>query len=206
MEYLVEMITRVPDGVSEAEVIAMRARESANTRQLVAAGRVLRLWRPVLRPGEWRTIGLFTAGDRTELGHILGSMPLHVWREDVVTPLRPHHNDPGVTSAELDPNSVEFLTTFVLEVPDDASVERVAELTAREAGRTRELAAEGNLLRLWALPGNGHNLGLWQARDPSELQHYLESLPLSGWLTVTTERLTPHPSDPSLTHGTRSHR
>jgi muconolactone delta-isomerase len=204
VEYLVDMATGVPDGIPESEVVAIRAREAARTRELVVAGRVVRLWRPPLRPGEWRTLGLFVAPDEDELRHTLRSMPLHVWRTDDVTPLRPHPNDPGADRVELDPDCAEFFTTFDLAVPSGTSEARVSELTEREAARTRQLAADGRLLRLWALPGEGHNLGHWQARGRRELQALLRSLPLAEWLTVTTQRLTRHPNDPTLGHPARS--
>jgi len=95
MEYLVEMTTHVPEGTAEAAVEDVRTREAARSRELAAAGHLLRLWRPPLRPGEWRTLGLFAAADDDELQQVLASMPLHVWRTDVVTPLSPHPNDPG---------------------------------------------------------------------------------------------------------------
>jgi muconolactone D-isomerase len=90
MEYLVTMTTHVPDGTSEAAVQDIRAREAARSRELAAQGHLLRLWRPPLRPGEWRTLGLFAAGDAAQLEHVLASMPLRVWRSDEVTPLTPH--------------------------------------------------------------------------------------------------------------------
>ena len=62
MEYLVTMTARVPEGTSAQEVDEVRAREAANTRELAARGRVLRLWRPPLKPGEWRTIELVRRG------------------------------------------------------------------------------------------------------------------------------------------------
>ena len=63
MEYLVTMTTHVPDGTSEAAVQDMRTREAARSRELAAQGQLLRLWRPPLQPGEWRTLGLFAAVD-----------------------------------------------------------------------------------------------------------------------------------------------
>jgi muconolactone delta-isomerase len=200
MEYLVDMTTRVPGGIPESEVRAMRAREAASTRDLAAAGRVKRLWRPPLRPGEWRTLGLLAAPDATELQRTLRSMPLRLWRTDEVTPLRAHPNDPGADRAELEPDLVEFFTKFELVVPPGTSPALVSERTLGEAGRTLELAEEGRLLRLWALPGEGLNLGLWQARSRRELTLLLRSLPLADWLTVTTQRLTRHPNDPAPGH------
>jgi muconolactone D-isomerase len=95
MEYLVSMTTHVPDGTSEDAVADVRAREAAHTRELAARGHILRLWRPRLAPGEWRTLGLFAAADREELEQVLASMPLRVWRSDDVTELFPHPSDPG---------------------------------------------------------------------------------------------------------------
>jgi muconolactone delta-isomerase len=60
-----------------------------------------------------------------------------------------------------------------------------------------ELARQGHVLRLWALPGQGRALGLWQAQDAAEMQAILKSLPLDAWMTVQTTPLTQHPSDPA---------
>jgi muconolactone D-isomerase len=98
MEYLVEMTTEVPSGTTQEQIDDMRARESARAAELAAQGHLLRLWRPPLAPGEWRTLGLFAAGDGTELESVLASMPLRAWRTDVVTPLAKHPNDPGQES------------------------------------------------------------------------------------------------------------
>ena len=95
MEFLVDMVTTVPAGVTDEEVAAMRTREAAEARVLAGQGHLLRLWRPPLRPGEWRTWGLFRAADEAEMETVLRSMPLRVWRHDTVTPLSPHPSDPG---------------------------------------------------------------------------------------------------------------
>jgi muconolactone delta-isomerase len=94
MEFLVDMVTTVPDGTTDAEVDAVRTREAARSRELAAQGHLLRLWRPPLDPGQWRTWGLFQAADATELESVLSSMPLRVWRHDTVTPLTAHPSDP----------------------------------------------------------------------------------------------------------------
>src|ERR1700675_2399224 len=95
MEYLVTMTTLVPDGTAQETVEEVRCHEAARSRELAAQGHLLRLWRPPLQPGEWRTLGLFAAADGSELEQVLASMPLRVWRTDEVTPLSPHPNDPG---------------------------------------------------------------------------------------------------------------
>jgi muconolactone delta-isomerase len=196
MEYLVTMTTHVPDGTPEAAVDDVRAREAAHTRELAAQGHVLRLWRPPLQPGEWRTLGLFAASDAGELERVLASMPLRVWRTDEVTPLSPHPNDPGAARGATG-SGTEFLVTFTTTVPAGTQPQIVADTEAREAQRARELASEGHLLRLWTLPGEGRVLGLYSATDAAELQAMLEALPLYAWMSVQTTPLSRHPSDPA---------
>jgi muconolactone delta-isomerase len=197
VEYLVTMTTQVPADVADEEVAAVRQREAANTRSLARAGRVLRLWRPPLAPGEWRTLGLFDAEGPAALEQTLATMPLRIWRRDEVTPLVAHANDPGRDRVPLDPGLAEFLTTFTLAVPRGTSAVAVEAMAAREAARTAELAAAGRLLRLWTLPEIGHNLGLWQAPDATALRDVLRSLPMIDWLVIDTVVLTRHPNDPA---------
>ena len=73
----------------------VRAREAAHSRDLATQGQLLRLWRPPLQPGEWRSLGLFAAGDAGQLQQTPASMPLKIWRTDQVTPLTPHPSDPA---------------------------------------------------------------------------------------------------------------
>lgn len=206
MEYLVTMTTHVPDGTPERAVEDVRTREAAHSRELAAQGHLLRLWRPPLQLGEWRSLGLFAARDSAELDKVLTSMPLRVWRTDEATPLSPHRNDPArktdkPTSPAPAAGGSEFLTTFTLTVPAGTPSDVADAADAREADRARDLAGEGHLLRLWALPGQGRALGLWRAFDGAAMQVILASLPLADWLTVQTTPLTPHPSDPALAEG-----
>jgi muconolactone delta-isomerase len=201
MEFLVTMTTHVPDGTSEAAVQDVRTREAARSGELAAQGHLLRLWRPPLQPGEWRSLGLFAAADGSELEEVLASMPLRVWRTDEVTPLSSHPNDPGRQTDKPrmpEPGVPEFLTTFTVSVPAQAGPQSVDAVSRREADRAGELAGQGSLERLWTLPGEGGALGLWQAPDSAGLQAILESLPRARWTSVQTTPLTPHPSDPAL--------
>jgi muconolactone delta-isomerase len=95
MEFLVTMTTHVPSGTSDETVDDVRAREAVRARELIEQGHLIRLWRPPVEPGEWRTLGLFEADDADQLEEVLASMPLRVWRTDEVTPLSPHPSDPG---------------------------------------------------------------------------------------------------------------
>lgn len=195
-EYLVEMTTHIPQGTPAETVDDIRAQEAARAGELAKAGHLKRLWRPPLAPGEWRTFGLFGADDDAQLDELLASMPLHVWRTDVVTRLSPHPNDPAASAGR---EGVEFLTTLTLTVPDGTAQQTVDDPKAREAVATRELAQQGRLVRLWTppnSPGQWRTLGLWSARDAAGLTATLESLPLYVWMTVDATPLTPHPNDP----------
>jgi muconolactone delta-isomerase len=197
MEYLVTMTTQVPEGTAEEHVQEIRAREAARSRQLAAQGHLLRLWRPPLQPGEWRSLGLFAAADDAEVEDALASMPLRVWRSDQVTPLSAHPNDPPVAPGR---QAMEFLTTFEVAFPDSASKRDIAAIEIREADRTRELAELGHLVRLWRLPpmpGRRRTLGLWRAHDIKQLQSILTSLPMDKWMTTQATPLTRHPNDPT---------
>ena len=159
---------------------------------------LLRLWRPPLQPGEWRTLGLFAAADGDRLEEVLASMPLRVWRTDEVTPLSPHPNDPPPTPG-AGQKAAEFLVTFTLAVPPGTPGQTVHDTKAREAQAAHDLAGQGHLLRLWTLP-DGRALGLYQARDAAQMEAILASLPLAPWMTVDTTPLSPHPSDPAIIH------
>jgi muconolactone delta-isomerase len=195
MEYLVTMTTSVPDGTPEHEVNEVRAREAAHSAELAAQGHLLRLFRPPLKPGEWRTLGLFAADGGDRLEEVLASMPLRVWRTDDVTPLSPHPNDPGRLTGPR--QATEFLTTFTITVPEGTPDQVVTGTEAREAERAHELAEQGHLERLWML-GPGRALGLWRAASPAEMQAILKSLPLDSWMSVQTTPLTEHPNDPAI--------
>jgi muconolactone delta-isomerase len=202
MEFLVSMTTHVPDGTSQETIEDTRAREAIRSHELAVLGHLLRLWRPPLKPGEWRTLGLFAATDAGHLEELLRSMPLRIWRTDEVTPLSPHPNDPppalqGSRESPAEARTAEFLTSLTITVPQGSPDQTVVDTTEREAHRTRQLAAQGHLRRLWALPGEWGTLGLWQASDGAELQAILESLPLYCWMTVATTPLTHHPNDPA---------
>jgi muconolactone delta-isomerase len=163
-------------------------------------GNLLRLWRPPLQPGEWRTLGLFAADDDGQLEDVLASMPLRVWRHDEVTALLPHQNDPGWVARTNGP-ATEFLTTFTAAVPGGTPGRAVADAKAREKVRAHELAQEAHLERLWQLPGEGRDLGLWRAADAAEMQAIVRSLPLDPYVTTDITPLSKHPSDPATARG-----
>src|SRR4029077_16613656 len=74
--------------------------------------------------------------------------------------------------------------------------EKERQLREQEAARSRELAKEGLLRRLWRVPGRRENWGIWNADDADRLHDSLSSLPLFRYLTITVHPLASHPNDP----------
>jgi muconolactone delta-isomerase len=94
MEFLVDLVTTVPEGTTPAKVDEVRDAEGVRTAELAREGHFVRLWRPPLGPGEARALGLFRAADEAELRDILASLPLYSWMKITITPLTPHPHDP----------------------------------------------------------------------------------------------------------------
>ena len=205
MEFLVTMTTHVPGGTSDAAVAEVRQREAAHSHDLAEHGNLLRLWRPPLNPGEWRTLGLFAARDADELETVLASMPLRVWRTDETEQLSPHPNDPALSGAARGP---EFLVTMALAIPDGTPSTVVADRSAREAERAHELSGQGHLRRLWTTASQtpvSRILGLWSADDLDELDDILQALPLHDWMAVASTPLSLTPVIPACS-AERHHR
>jgi muconolactone D-isomerase len=100
VEFLADMTTHVPDGVSDSEVDDTKEREAVRAAELGAQGHLLRLWKPPAQEGEWRTLGLWQADNEKQLYELLGTLPLHAWMMVEITPLLPHPNDPGTFVVE----------------------------------------------------------------------------------------------------------
>jgi muconolactone delta-isomerase len=94
-EFLTALTLTVPDGTPSARVDDLKAAEARRARELAQEGRLVRLWTPPAQDGEWRTLGVWSAADDTELTATLESLPLYRWMSVETTPLSPHPNDPA---------------------------------------------------------------------------------------------------------------
>jgi muconolactone D-isomerase len=92
---------------------------------------------------------------------------------------------------------VEFLVHIEVRWPGDGDGAELARLTEAEHDRAVALATEGRLRRLWRIPGQRANWGLWEASDATVLHKAISSLPLFPWLAVTVHPLAEHPNDPA---------
>ena len=94
VEFLTTLTLTVPDGTAQETVDDLKAREAVRARELAELGRLVRLWTPPNQPGQWRTLGLWSARDAADLTATLESLPLYVWMTIEATPLTPHPSDP----------------------------------------------------------------------------------------------------------------
>ena len=182
----------------------IRAREAAHTRELAEQRHVLRLWRPPLQPGEWRTLGLFAAADDGQLEDVLQSMPL----PGVAAPMRSRRWRRTRTTRRLGPGSRGRPPGTGTGVPGHVPTESVPPGTPAQAvhghrgagggagpgtgrpgtsgavcGRCRSGARAGPVAR----PGRGRDAG-----------HPGRRCRWHAWMTEQTTPLSPHPSDPGL--------
>lgn len=67
-----------------------------------------------------------------------------------------------------------------------------ADLLDQEGRRGRELRESGTIVRIWRLPGQTANVGIWQAEDATDLHAAISSLPLFPWMSVQVTTLAAH--------------
>lgn len=96
---------------------------------------------------------------------------------------------------------MEFLVHIEVDWPSDADPQELSRLISAERERAAGLTAAGTIRRLWRVPGQWANWGLWEAADATELHDAICSLPLYPWLSVNVIPLARHPSDPQTDGG-----
>ena len=92
MDFLVEIDINLPPSTEPARRAELVAAEALRARELAAQGHIYRLWRV---PGRWSNVGIWRAGDASELHDAIASLPLFAWLDVKVTALARHPNDPG---------------------------------------------------------------------------------------------------------------
>jgi muconolactone delta-isomerase len=92
---------------------------------------------------------------------------------------------------------MDFLVHITFTWPPGITADEQQRLITAEGVRARELAAAGTLKRLWRIPGQRANWGIWHAADATELHAALASLPMFPHLIATVHPLAVHPNDPA---------
>lgn len=91
---------------------------------------------------------------------------------------------------------MEFLLHITVTWPPDGDPDEKARRIAGEAARARELADAGVIKRVWRIPGQWANWGLWEAPDATAIHEAVTSLPMWPYLEVEVYPLAAHPNDP----------
>jgi len=87
---------------------------------------------------------------------------------------------------------IEFLVHITVVRPDTVSDSEWAQLRTREAERGRAYRDGGVIRRIWRLPGTTANVGIWAAKDPTELHEKLAALPMFAHMTIGVAALADH--------------
>jgi muconolactone D-isomerase len=92
---------------------------------------------------------------------------------------------------------MEFLVQIEVHFPPDLPPETLADVTAREAIRGRELKDAGTIVRIWRIPGRRANVGVWAGADADEVHRAITSLPAFPWIDARVTALATHPLEAS---------
>lgn len=91
---------------------------------------------------------------------------------------------------------MQFLLKITVTWPPDGDPEEKERRIVAEGVRARELSAEGIIKRVWRIPGQWANWGLWEAPDATTVHAAVTSLPMWPYLDVEVHPLADHPNDP----------
>ena len=93
MEFLARIRVLWPPDGDPAERDALIAAERIRVGELIANGKLMRLWR---LPGRWENVTLWQVVDASEFDRLLRSLPFFPWLDVVVEALAEHPSDPKV--------------------------------------------------------------------------------------------------------------
>lgn len=85
---------------------------------------------------------------------------------------------------------MEFLVAMRIHLPPEHP--RREEILARERERALALRGSGAIKRIWRVPGQAANVGVWEAEDATILHQLLSSLPLFPYSDLEVTALATH--------------
>jgi muconolactone D-isomerase len=86
-----------------------------------------------------------------------------------------------------------FHVTIAVRLPHDLGPDKIAQLSAREHERAKELQLQGKWLHLWRVAGKYENVSIFDVESPAELHDILNSLPLYPYMELEVSALCHHP-------------
>ncbi|MCB0906259.1 MAG: muconolactone Delta-isomerase family protein [Nocardioidaceae bacterium] len=94
MEFLARLEQQIPPDIDADLLATVKAAEKVRGEELVAAGKLRRIWR---LPGRRAVMALYAVDSADELHDIISSLPLFPWMDVTVTALSSHALDAGPT-------------------------------------------------------------------------------------------------------------
>jgi muconolactone D-isomerase len=92
MEFLARIEQDISPDMDPVRLADVKAAEKVRGEELVAAGKLRRIWRI---PGRRAVMALYRVDSPEELHEILSSLPLFPWMDIEITPLSAHALDPA---------------------------------------------------------------------------------------------------------------
>ncbi len=87
---------------------------------------------------------------------------------------------------------MEFLVQLDITFPPDLPRSERESLATAERARGLELRRSGMISRIWRIPGQRANVGVWRAADATQLHEALVSLPLFDFADIVVTPLACH--------------
>ena len=153
MEFLVITTTQVPMGTLGATVNGLQAGNAECWHDLAAQGHLLRLWHPARPLTCGARSACSTRGMTTSSGSFSPRRPACLANPRCHNTIRtPQRSSPYWRDINAVQRS-EFLIAATVAIPEGTAQRAVVDARAREAKRSRELAEQGRLKRLWSVRG-----------------------------------------------------
>ncbi|MCP4967028.1 MAG: muconolactone delta-isomerase [bacterium] len=92
MEFLARIEQDISPDMDPVRLAEVKAAEKVRGEELVAAGKLRRIWRI---PGRRAVMALYRVDSLEELHEVLSSLPLFPWMDIQITPLSAHALDPA---------------------------------------------------------------------------------------------------------------
>jgi muconolactone D-isomerase len=91
-----------------------------------------------------------------------------------------------------------FHVRIDVRIPHDVNPEKLAELSAKEHERAKELQLQGKWTHLWRVAGKYANISIFDVASAEELHEILNSLPLYPFMETEVAALCRHPGSLEL--------
>jgi muconolactone D-isomerase len=87
-----------------------------------------------------------------------------------------------------------YLVHMIIEIPNDADPQKIAEIKATEKAYSQSLQRDGRWQHIWRVVGEYANYSVFDVPGNEELHDLLSKLPLFPYMKIEVTPLCRHPS------------